>query len=140
MFISKNSHVDGKACVVENIDMEGISNNSFPSWMSTKHKHEHKASTIRLVVVINSMQKFSSSLVQRERGLTPNLSIEMEPVGLTSSKVKARMCIRVGVDCSNKRKKKYNPSDGSTLLKKKLVYSLDQLMHGGWLMKSLIHY
>ena len=91
MFISKNSHVDGKACCVENIDIEGISNSSFPSWMSTKHKHEHKASIIRLVVVINSMQKFSSSLVQRERGLTPNLSIEMEPVGLTSSKVKARM-------------------------------------------------
>ena len=67
MFISKSSNVDGKACMVENIDMEGISNNGFPSWMSTKHKHEHKASTIRLVVVIDSMQKFSSSLVQRER-------------------------------------------------------------------------
>ena len=92
MFISKNSCVDDEACFVENIDIEGISNSSFPSWMSTKHKHEHKASIMRrLVVVINSMQKFSSSLVQRERGLTPNLSIEMEPVGLTSSKVKARM-------------------------------------------------
>ena len=91
MFISKNSNVDGEACMVENIDMEGISNNSFPSWMSTKHKREHKASTMRLVMVINSMQKFSSSLVQRERGLTPNLSIEMEPVGLTSSKVKVRV-------------------------------------------------
>ena len=91
MFISKSSNVDGKACVVENIDMEGISNNSFPSWMNTKHKHEHKASTMKLVMVINSMQKFSPSLVQRERGLTPNLSIEMEPAGFTSSKVKAPM-------------------------------------------------
>ena len=92
MFISKSSNAENKArSVVENIDMEQNSSNSFLSWKSTKHKHEHKASIKRLVVEINSMQKFSSSLVQRERGLTPNLSIEMEPVGLTSSKVKARM-------------------------------------------------
>ena len=94
MFISKSSNAENKArSVVENIDMEQNSSNGFLSWKSTKHKHEHKASTTRLVVEINSMQKFWSSLVQREREreLTPNLCIEMEPVGGISIAIKACM-------------------------------------------------
>ena len=38
------------------------------------------------------------------------------------------------------KEKGHDPSDGSTLMKKKLVHSLDQLTLGGWFKKSLIHY
>ena len=78
----KRSNVNCTRGGVENLDVEVNSNSSFPSLILSHLVFKHMGSMMRLVVVFNSTQKFSSSLGKRERGLTPNPSIEMEPVGM----------------------------------------------------------